>query len=36
MLNRSPRRQSGLTHMQVMSLLAVIGVVAAVLLTQFR
>jgi len=36
MLNRSPRRQAGLTLMQVMSLLAVIGVVAAVLLTQYR
>lgn len=36
MLNRSLRRQAGLTLMQVMSLLAVIGVVAAVLLTQFR
>ena len=36
MLNRSLRRQAGLTLMQVMSLLAVIGVVAAVLLTQYR
>jgi Tfp pilus assembly major pilin PilA len=30
------RRQAGLTLMQVMSLLAVVGIVAAVLLTYYR
>jgi len=36
MSNRSIRRQAGLTLMQVMSLLAVVGIVAAVLLTYYR
>jgi Tfp pilus assembly major pilin PilA len=36
MSNRYLGRQAGLTLMQVMSLLAVVGIVAAVLLTYYR
>jgi Tfp pilus assembly protein PilE len=36
MLKRYARRQAGLTLMQVMSLLAIVGIVAAVLLTYYR